>query len=166
MILKQKKNNKNRWYRGRNRSKNVKNANLLFWGAFFGGKKQLFFQKLQSSNCMNNMNRCMWLKIISCASSYVYRAKQVKKRQKRKNVNFRGKFGGQKPIFPPKVADMKLCERFEWIQSLKNIFYFSHKIHTILCRTPYQCVGGMQGVCRQRRSGGLAVARRHTTEKK
>ena len=101
MILKQKKNNKNRWYRGRNRSKNVKNANLLFWGAFFGGKKQLFFQKLQSSNFMNNMNRCMWLKIIGCARSYVYRAKPVKKRQKRKNVNFGDKLISTKVSIAP-----------------------------------------------------------------
>ena len=34
---------------------------------------------------------------MGCARSYVYGAKQVKKRQKRKNVNFGGKFGGQKP---------------------------------------------------------------------
>ena len=57
----------------------------------------------------------MWLKIMGCARSYVYGAKQVKKRQKRKNVNFGGKFGGQKPFFFPKQADMKSCERFEWI---------------------------------------------------
>ena len=64
---------------------------------------------------MNIMNRFMWLKIMGCARSYVYGAKRVQKRQKRKNVNFEGKFGGQKSKTNPKMADVKLYEHFEWI---------------------------------------------------
>ena len=102
--------------RGRNWSKTVKNATLLFWGAFLLGGKTIFFcQKLQMSIFMNIMNRCMWLKIMGYARSYVYGAKQVKKRQKRKNVNFGGKFRGQKPLFCVKGAEMKSCEHFAWI---------------------------------------------------
>ena len=78
------KKNENRWYRGRNRPKTVKNATLLFWGAFFGGGENFFCQKLQFSNFI-------------CARSYVYGAKRVQKRQKHKNANFGGKFRGQEP---------------------------------------------------------------------
>ena len=48
---------------------------------------------------MDIMNRLMLFKIVGCARSYVYVAKEVKTRQKCKNVIFGGKFGGQNPFF-------------------------------------------------------------------
>ena len=47
---------------------------------------------------------------MGCARSYVYGAKQVKTRQKRKNVNFGGKFGGQNPATCPRQpTGLRFC---------------------------------------------------------
>ena len=99
MILKQRKKTKISGIGAEKGQKTQKTQKYYFGGRFFGGENNFFFQKLEFSNFMNIMNRCMGLNIMGCARSYVYGAKQVKKRQKRKNVNFGGKFGGQNPEF-------------------------------------------------------------------